>query len=86
MTFYTRLGADSGKIIRQTGKGLIAHGPGNRARMGERINNVHDPLIPCQNILYKEVRRSVQNLANNKHTDYFHVLIREKKRKDDNNE
>ena len=37
------------EIIRQTGKGLIAHVPGSRARMGGRINIVHDSLIPCQN-------------------------------------
>ena len=49
-TFYTRLGADSGN--NQTdGKGLIAHGSGNRILMGERINNVHGSLIPCQYIL-----------------------------------
>ena len=35
------------EIIRQTGKGLIAHGSGNRTYMGGRINNVHDSLIPC---------------------------------------
>ena len=43
----TKLGAGSGK--NQTdGKGLIAHGLGSRACMGEWINNVHDLLIPCQ--------------------------------------
>ena len=37
------------EIIRQTGKGLIAHGSGSRTYMGGRINSVHDSLIPCQN-------------------------------------
>ena len=47
--------------IRQTGKGLIAHGSGNRTCMGERINSVHGSLIPCHMFydINEKVRGSV---------------------------
>ena len=56
------------EIIRQTGKGLIAHGSGSRTCMGERINNVHGSLIPCHLFLCIKkgnVRESVQSFTNN---------------------